>query len=505
MTQPSGVARERGVDARAERIGQRDVAIGAAADERLAPGVERKIRAGAVAGENRQIGVQAAAGDSHTASPALLPVEWRKPSSYTSGDRRETGREVSCSGAEMTRNRALPRGQFIAFSNGFQPNRIGYRAYALEAWPSRGSITTKGDRPSTVCAPFVTRSIDMLPGTIRGNLWRTRRMSRFALALAGIVAVAGLRPSHAADIDQAESRHAANTLPNGEAPPTSQRDFQVIALIQVAHEESTLLDGHSQPHQTWQVFCKTQKALLRSHFVLAAAVKKPDVAKLPLVEAADDPVELLNRRLKIDFFPDTEILYVGMNCTSKEREDAAKLVDAVVDAYMDKVVTGQRQRRLATRDMLARSLENLREEIARKWEEFMDIAREAGRQEGQNGDIAQQILLKRLDRVESELMRLEDALLSARLQAETAETAETTRQIKFCQMRIEELKNRQEDLEKQIRVSSERSVELEARERDLEQLQRISNQLSARLEMMDIESQAPERIRLIQRATAGAN
>ena len=60
-----GRERERDVDARAERIGQRDVAIGAAADERIAAGIERKIRAGAVAREHRQISVESAAGDRH--------------------------------------------------------------------------------------------------------------------------------------------------------------------------------------------------------------------------------------------------------------------------------------------------------------------------------------------------------------------------------------------------------------------------------------------------------
>ena len=60
-----GRAGERGVDARAERVGQRDVAIGAAADERFAAGIERKIRAGAVAREDRQVSVKTAAGDRH--------------------------------------------------------------------------------------------------------------------------------------------------------------------------------------------------------------------------------------------------------------------------------------------------------------------------------------------------------------------------------------------------------------------------------------------------------
>ena len=51
---------------RAERIGQRDMAIGAAADERFAAGIERKIRAGAVARQHRQISVNEHGAESTT-------------------------------------------------------------------------------------------------------------------------------------------------------------------------------------------------------------------------------------------------------------------------------------------------------------------------------------------------------------------------------------------------------------------------------------------------------
>ena len=74
MTQPSLRAGKRGVDARAKRVGQRNVAVGAAADERFAARVEREVRAGAVARQDRQIGVESAAGNSHDARSVKSPT-----------------------------------------------------------------------------------------------------------------------------------------------------------------------------------------------------------------------------------------------------------------------------------------------------------------------------------------------------------------------------------------------------------------------------------------------
>jgi hypothetical protein len=385
---------------------------------------------------------------------------------------------------------------------------LALAALALRSTPSPA---TAAGMSLFMSRPLLMRRIAML----RQSTEPHRHLPRWAyvavlvlVGLAGVV-VAGLRSSRATDEGSSSSPPVASAAPLGDVADQNSVRLEAIALIQVSREPPILLDVQLQPatDQAWQVFCKTQLALIKSHFVLASALRKPGIAKLPMLAAANDPLEMLYGRLQIGFFPDTEILYVGMNCSKSEIKDAAKLVDAVVDAYMDEVVTSQRQRRLATRDMLARSLDNLQNEIHRKSEEFMDIAREAGRSEGQRGDVMQQLVVNRIDRIEAELMRLENAQLTAKLEAE--ESKETTPQqaiqLRFFEQRIQELEKRREELEQQLSSRVERSTEMEARQRDLDQLQQISNQLSVKLEVMDIESQAPDRIQLIQRASPGAN
>jgi hypothetical protein len=64
----------------------------------------------------------------------------------------------------------------------------------------------------------------------------------------------------------------------------------------------------------------------------------------------------------------------------------------------------------------------------------------------------------------------------------------------------EELRKRQMELEASIMSRSETSVELTIRSRELEQLQRIANGMSLKLELLDVEANAPDRIKKRQPA-----
>jgi hypothetical protein len=168
------------------------------------------------------------------------------------------------------------------------------------------------------------------------------------------------------------------------------------------------------------------------------------------------------------------------------------MVDAVAKAYTDEVINERRQRALSSRDLLARSLENLNTEIKRKMEDFLDIARESGSTEGGSGRMLQELGMKRLDRVEDDIARLENQRVS-RSEGDGVKS-------KAIEQRLAALHRRQDELEKKLTSRAERSTDLEFRQRDLEQLQRIAGEMSQRLEQMDIEASSPDRVRPVQRA-----
>jgi myosin heavy subunit len=137
------------------------------------------------------------------------------------------------------------------------------------------------------------------------------------------------------------------------------------------------------------------------------------------------------------------------------------------------------QHLVATRDLLAKRVSELEEEVYRKTEEYIDISRELGR-EGDSENVLLEQDVKRLDRVDAELMRLEGR--EAELPTNDSSGIRTS-----LEKRIASLRKQQQELEKTIRQRSEQSADLELRKRDIQRLQRIADELSLELEHAELE------------------
>lgn len=186
------------------------------------------------------------------------------------------------------------------------------------------------------------------------------------------------------------------------------------ALFQVSSKPETIafdLNKNTSP-QSFDTLKKTQLALLRSHFVLSAAVRNPGIASLSVLAGEPDPVAWLQENLRVDFPQQGEILSISLSSDAPP-EDLVRLVDAVAKAYQDEAVYAEKQRRLATRDLLARSLENLQTEITRNYEEFLDIARESGRPQVAERDAETDLLFSAINSLQKQKSDLEGQMVQA--------------------------------------------------------------------------------------------
>jgi hypothetical protein len=136
---------------------------------------------------------------------------------------------------------------------------------------------------------------------------------------------------------------------------------------------------------------------------------------------------------------------------------------------------------LATRDLLAQRVEKLNSEIAQKLEEYVDIEHEMGR-DARVGNVLLEQDIKRLDRIDVELMRLEGE------QAELPQSNSSPSRASI-ETRIANLRKQQAELQSQIERRSERSAELELRHRDIQRLQQLADELSLKLEYAELEVQ----------------
>jgi len=144
------------------------------------------------------------------------------------------------------------------------------------------------------------------------------------------------------------------------------------ALFQVSATRPKLLDdGATQfDAREYEILQKSQVELLKSWFVLNAAVRDPGIATLPILAGQSDPVAWLEEHLKVEFLDGSEILSIRLHGTDSEADDLKRLVDAVARAYEKEVVYNEKQRRYIERDAKAKTLDSMGKELSDNLEEW---------------------------------------------------------------------------------------------------------------------------------------
>src|SRR5437868_4833006 len=102
----------------------------------------------------------------------------------------------------------------------------------------------------------------------------------------------------------------------------------------------------SQEHPDPPLDRQTQVELIKSRFILNAAIRPPEVNNLSILHAQDDPLEWLASKLKVEFIG-PEILRISLS--NEDAEQARVIVDAVKDSYLEHIIeraSADRSRRL---------------------------------------------------------------------------------------------------------------------------------------------------------------
>jgi capsular polysaccharide biosynthesis protein len=155
------------------------------------------------------------------------------------------------------------------------------------------------------------------------------------------------------------------------------------ALFEVRNkQESIVREGNQSTVQDFEILKKTQLAVLRSKFLLTAALRNPSVAALSILADESDKEEWLQENLEVEFPQNGELLAISL--TGTPPEDLETLVNAVAEAYDREVISREKQRKLTIKDMLERSLQNLNADIKRKFEDYLDLAKSLGRPQGES-------------------------------------------------------------------------------------------------------------------------
>jgi succinoglycan biosynthesis transport protein ExoP len=112
--------------------------------------------------------------------------------------------------------------------------------------------------------------------------------------------------------------------------------YESTALLQVSSVPPALAN-HNNPNQArtdFQTYLKTTSSLIKSDFVLNAALR--DLKDSPTIKAQKDPIKFLEEELLVTSADGSEVIKVTFK--SHEPNDAKRIVDAVQKAFMAEVV-----------------------------------------------------------------------------------------------------------------------------------------------------------------------
>ena len=153
----------------------------------------------------------------------------------------------------------------------------------------------------------------------------------------------------------------------------------------------------------FDIYKNTQAELLKSPFVLIAALRGPEIAKLQCVKRRATPVRWLQDELEVNFPGDAEIMRVSL--VGDEPKESALLLNAIVDAYLREVVDMERKRRNDRLNELDDVYSAKYEQVRRKMNEFRKLAEALGTGSPEAMKLKQQIALRRFGDVQTACFR----------------------------------------------------------------------------------------------------
>lgn len=113
--------------------------------------------------------------------------------------------------------------------------------------------------------------------------------------------------------------------------------YTTYSIIRVAPQDPRLYYNEDPNGRgDFASYLNTQAQLLRSHFVLTAAIRKPEVAALPMLRSQDDPVRFLEEELVVEKSDGSELLKPKLSGTDPQA--IRLIVNAIHDAYFKEVV-----------------------------------------------------------------------------------------------------------------------------------------------------------------------
>ncbi len=156
------------------------------------------------------------------------------------------------------------------------------------------------------------------------------------------------------------------------------QNWEVQSLIKVAWSEPDANMERPRPvdPKAAEKFRLNQPVMVKNPLVLRTARSKPGISQLPMIRDEVDQILWLQENLLVNYYQDSEVMYIRMR--DDYPDQMVKIVNAVTDAYIDKVVDQENIKKRVERENLQSRLNNLNQDIGINKEQMNRIAAQIG-------------------------------------------------------------------------------------------------------------------------------
>jgi capsular exopolysaccharide synthesis family protein len=204
--------------------------------------------------------------------------------------------------------------------------------------------------------------------------------------------------------------------------PTPKHTAQTLLHVE-AHPPSVVYQ-RGESKADFQSYQRTQIALVKSRFVLNAALRDPEVASLSLVRDPIDPISWLQRELLVDFTIAPEILRIAL--TGDQPEEAKVLVAKITKAYLDEIVKREDGKKRDRQQKLKEIHERYQENLRTKRRTLRELIENVGSGDPATIALKQRFSQEQLALTEKELLQLDSELRKLHTELALAKTKETS-------------------------------------------------------------------------------
>lgn len=190
------------------------------------------------------------------------------------------------------------------------------------------------------------------------------------------------------------------------------RGYEAVVWLRI--RASGGLMGNDGNANEYEAYRKTQLQLLRSPVVLNAALRRPGISSLRTITEEDDPVTWLGTALTPVVNQQSEVLQLKLR--APVAEDAAKILNAVTQCYLDDIVNKDRQDRLTRRDSLEKKYKENQTELRSRKETYNELARTLGTRDSTEVATQRALLMDHLGALKQSLRAAESDLRTLNLE-----------------------------------------------------------------------------------------